>query len=123
MMSKKPAEIGERIGERIVQAMEDSLVAMIRKGDWILPAYESRIKVNMSTLRIVYDGIDMNRVLRLVQGKVEEHVADKILASLATELATDVKQVMTNRELREDVRAVIRSKFRELAAATHEKEG
>ncbi len=103
--------------DTIRQAMEDSIVGIIRKGEWILPDYSSRIKLDVSLLRQVYNGIDMARVLERVRVKVEDHVADKILNSMATEVATDVKQVLQNKELREDVRSIIRAKIREVASA------
>lgn len=103
--------------ETIRQAMEDSVVSLIRKGEWIQPDYSSRIKLDVRMLQSVYAGIDMARVLERVREKVEEHVADKILNSMATEVATDVKQVLGNTELREDIRSIIRAKIREAGAA------
>lgn len=104
-------------GARAMQAMEDSLVAMIRKGDWIQPDYNSRMKLDMSLVRWLYDSVDKERVKARVLTVMEDHIADKMLASIATELATDVKQVMSNKELREEFRALVRERVKASVAA------
>jgi hypothetical protein len=104
-------------GVKAMRAMEDSLVAMIRKGDWLQPDYNSRMKLDMSLVRWLYEQVDRERVKARVLDKIEDHIADKMLASIATELATDVKQVMSNRELREEFRALVREHVKGAIAA------
>lgn len=107
---------------RVHRALEDSIVKMVRDGNWITADYASRVKIDAATLRGFYAAVDMERVKARVVERVEDHIADKILNSLATETATDIKQILSNKELREDVRAVLRSKIRDMVAATTEQE-
>ncbi len=69
--------------------------------------------VTPGNLREVYQSVDMVRVGEILKVKIEQKVADAILNNLATEVATDVKKIMSNTELREDCRAVIRDKIRQ----------
>jgi len=103
--------------EKLTQAMEDAVVKQVRDGQWIGVEYSARPKIDAPTLREVYESVDMERVKARVVEQVEGHIADKILHSMATEVATDVKQILSNKELREDVRAIIREKIRAAAAA------
>lgn len=98
--------------EKLVQSIEDSVLSLVRKGDWITIPYEARAKIDPARIREMYGNVDWKRVMELARKQVEENLADKIVASLATELATDVKSIMSNRELREDIRATLREMVR-----------
>ena len=103
--------------DRLQQAAEDSLLNEIRKGTWIQPNYQSRVPLDMSMLRGIYDALDMEAIQARVVHKLEDYVADKILNSMTTEITTDIKQILSNKELREDVRSIIREKIREHVTA------
>ena len=96
----------------VMQAIRKSLVEAITKGNWVQIPYESRPTIPASRLRSIYEQIDFVRVQAMCIERVEEMVADKIIHSLATEVATDVKKIMCNTELREDLRAILRDKIR-----------
>lgn len=108
-MSSKAVEFGERVRA----AVEESVVRLLARGEWIQPDYSTRIKLDLSTIRSVYDAVDMERVKARVIETVEVHIADKIFNAMATEIGTDVKQILSNTELREDMRSIIRAKIRE----------
>lgn len=99
--------------QKCLQAMEHSLIDLIRKGEWCKIDYGTKFPVTNEFLRKIHSQVDMDRVAELVISRVEERVADNILNSMATEIATDVKQIMCNKELREDIRALIRQKIRD----------
>lgn len=103
--------------EKINEAVEQSVIATVRKGDWLRIDYTDRMVVPSADLRAVYAGLDMGRVMAEVRAQVEQHIADSIMNAMATEVATDVKKILSNQELREDIRAVVRSKLREFTAA------
>lgn len=96
----------------VLQAIRKSLVDAITKGSWIQIPYNERPTVPAAKLREIYGEIDWVRVQALCLDKVEEMVAGQIVNSLATELQTDVKKIMCNNELREDIRATLREKVR-----------
>lgn len=108
------------LGERLVSAFEDALVKMVATGEFMRQDYSAKIPLEIGTLRSIYAKVDINRVTARVLENVEIRMADQILNSMATELATDVKQVLSNKELREDIRSMIRDKIRAAANALKE---
>lgn len=102
------------------QAIERCVLDFIRKGDWLTLDYQRRIQVDPQKLREIYDAIDFERVKALCVQRAEERIADAYMNAMATEIATDTKQILSNRELREDIRAILRKKMRTAAGAVQE---
>jgi Flp pilus assembly CpaE family ATPase len=66
----------------------------------------------------LYNSINWENVRALVISDIERRAADSILNSMATELATDVKQVLSNKELREEVRSFVRKGIKSIGETT-----
>lgn len=103
--------------ETLTQAIQHTVIDFIRKGEWMKLDYNARVNVDSAWLRDMHSRIDMSNVMKLVADQVEQRIADGIMNSMATEVANDVKSIMCNKELREDIRATIRAKVREAEAA------
>lgn len=103
--------------ETLHQAIQHTVIDFIRKGEWMKLDYNARVNVDSAWLREMHSRVDMNNVMALVASQVEQRICDGIINSMATEIATDVKSIMCNRELREDLRATIRGKIREAESA------
>lgn len=101
--------------EQVQQAAEESIIKALKSGEWLRINYANKVAVTTDQLREVYQGIDMSRVAEILKAKLEQRLADTLFNNLATEVATDVKKIMSNTELREDCRAVIRDKIRQAA--------
>lgn len=100
--------------EQLMQSVQHAVLDQVRKGEWVkLPRWESALPIDVSTLRSLLTRVDMARVQELVVPKIEQMVADAMIQSVATEIATDVKKIMSNQEIREDLRATIREKLRQ----------
>lgn len=110
-------ELKMTFDETLTQAVQHTIVDFIRKGEWMKLDYNARINVDSAWLRDMHSRVDMGNVMALVAGQVEQRIADGIMNSMATEIANDVKSIMCNKELREDIRATIRAKVREAEAA------
>jgi hypothetical protein len=106
--------------QEIQRAMRDSLVKLIRSGDWCKIDYAARVPLDAAFLRKVQSSFNMDNVLALLTARVEERIADAIFNAMATEVATDVKKIMCNTELREDLRATLRAKMRASAEKVSE---
>jgi len=106
--------------QEIQRAMRDSLVKLIRSGDWCKIDYAARVPLDAAFLRKVQSSVNMDNVLALLTARVEERIADAIFNAMATEVATDVKKIMCNTELREDLRATLRAKMRASAEKVSE---
>lgn len=101
--------------QRMTEAVQDALVKLVRDGSFIQPQYQNRITIDPQILREIHNSVSLERVKARVQEGVETRMADAILNAMATEFANDVKQILSQRELREDVRAVIRDRIRQAA--------
>lgn len=100
--------------QQLTEQFQAALLKEIKRGSWLKIDYGA-VSIPSHEIRAAYEKIDMDKVNALILQKIEERVADTIYNSLATEIATDVKKVMSNCELREDCRAVIREKIRAAA--------
>jgi len=98
--------------ENIQESFEHSVIAAVRKGDWFTCNYKSRMELTSEHVKHLYDNVDMDRVYAIVSDKIEQKIADSMMNSMASEIATDIKQIMCNNELREDCRASLRTVFR-----------
>lgn len=103
--------------EELQKAVQQSVIKMAREGSLVLPDYAARAKIPAQRVQDLYDSINWDNVRSLVMAGIEQHVADKILNAVATEMATDVKQVLSNKELREEVRSFIRAGVRRVVEA------
>lgn len=101
----------------VTDAARSAIVKLLGSGEWLRVEWSQRVNIKQAQLRAIYDAVDMDHVQELIKDKIEHRIADAIFNSLATEVATDVKKIMSNTELREDCRAVIRKKIRDTADA------
>lgn len=101
----------------LIKEIQSSVLKAVRDRNLIDISYSERPKLPTDRIRQLYANVDWDRVMDLAKSSVEEAIADKFLHSLATELATDIKQIMCNKELREDLRSVLRQKIRDGVAA------
>jgi hypothetical protein len=102
----------ENFAEQIQEAAEESIVKTLKSGDWLRVAWDSKMTVAPEQLRKVYESVDMDRVAERLTQKLEGRIADAIFNNMATEVGTDVKKILSNTELREDVRSLLRNKMR-----------
>lgn len=103
--------------ELLTEAVKHTVIDFIRKGEWMRMDYNAKLQLDAKWLRDMHSRVDMDAVMRIVADSVEQRIADGIMNAMATEVANDVKSIMCNKELREDIRNVIRSKIREAESA------
>lgn len=107
----------EDFAKQVADAAQKSLLDIVRGGKWLMVDYGQRVNVPQSALKKLYESIDMNRVLEKAREEIEDKVAAGMVASLVTEIGNDVKQIMCNTELREELRGIIRDRIRAAAKA------
>lgn len=103
--------------QQLQEAVQHSVLKMVRDGNLVVPDYAARAHVPAAKVQELYNAVDWSRVRELVLADVERAVADKILNAMATEMATDIKQILSNKELREEVRSFIRAGIRRVSEA------
>jgi hypothetical protein len=98
--------------EDIQQAVRDSLVKLLRSGEWCKLDYSAKLPIDKAFLQRIQASVNMENVLATVTAQVEQRIADCICQAMATEIGTDIKKILSNTELREDLRATLRAKMR-----------
>jgi hypothetical protein len=105
---------------RILQEIENAVVAAIRKGDMFRFNYDERINI-MPLAKSVFEKLDMKRVESLITARMEEVVAEKVVNKFVTEMGTDMKKLMENATIREDIRFYMRKNIEKILDAIKEK--
>jgi hypothetical protein len=106
--------------QRIMQAVEDSIVSEIRKGEIFQFKYDERINL-ISVAKTIFEKIDMKRVEAMVIAQMEEVVAEKVVNRFVTEMGTDMKKLFENASIREDIRFYMRKNVEKMLEAVKEK--
>lgn len=109
--------MAESFEKSVVKAVQGSIIKKLSDDSLFEINYNDRVKIGSDKIREVYSLVDWNKIMGIVREKIELHIADKIVNNLATELGTDIKQIMCNTELREDLRATLRGKIRDSVQA------
>lgn len=107
-----PAEPRLSFEAMLQQAVQHTVIDFVRKGNWMELDYKNRVMLDATWLREMHSRVDMAAVMEICRQQVEQKIADGIMNSMQQEIANDIKSIMCNRELREDIRAVIREKIR-----------
>ncbi|MDR1176913.1 MAG: hypothetical protein LBK83_15745 [Treponema sp.] len=108
--------------QRIMQAIEDSIVSEIRKGEIFQFKYDERINI-MQVAKTIFEKIDMERVESLVIVQMEEVVAEKVVNKFVTEMGTDMKKLFENAAIRDDIRFYMRKNVEKMLEVIKEKGG
>lgn len=87
---------------------EKAVVKMVSEGSFIQPDYANRVKVPADFMSDVWALVDVEKVKKQMAKRLEEELANRIVNHMAAELATDVKQILSVKERREALRAVVR---------------
>lgn len=100
--------------EKFNDLIQKKIINDISKQDFIKINYDDRYKVPYEVLKECYEKIDIEKVKERIISRLEEEMADKIVNKMVTEFSNDIKQIMCNRELREDLRYYMRTKIEEI---------
>lgn len=104
----------EHFEEKFNDIIQKKIISEISKQDFIKINYDNRYEIPYEILKEVYERIDIEKVKERMVSRLEEEMADKIVNKMITEYSNDIKQIMCNRELREDLRFYMRSKIKEI---------
>lgn len=89
-------------------AAEKSVLKAISEGQWIATDYANRFKLPPDMLARVWAMVDSAAIAKRMAERLNEELADRIVNHLAAEIATDVKQLLSDKERREALRAIAR---------------
>jgi hypothetical protein len=105
---------------RILQAIEDSIVTTIRNGEIFQFKYDERINI-LPFAKTIFEKLDVKRIESLVIAQMEEVVAEKIVNKFVTEMGTDIKTLFQSATIREDLRFYMRKNVEKMLEAIQER--
>lgn len=88
----------------IKTAAEKAVLKIIADGGWIAPDYSNRFKMPPEMLADIWKMVDQDKLKAAMAARLESELADRIVNLMATEIATDVKQILSVAERRESIR-------------------
>lgn len=103
--------------EKVKLFAERAILDSISKGGWVMPDYNNRIKVSEDMMKDVWNMVDIENVKVQLANLIENQIADRIVNHMASELATDIKQILSVPERRETLRAITRRHMEEIMKA------
>jgi hypothetical protein len=105
------------IEQQIKAAAEKAVLRFVGEGQWLMPNYESRLKVPAEWIADCWRMVDSDKLKAQIAERLEAELADRIVNHMAAELATDIKQILSVRERREALRALAREHMDSLMKA------
>ena len=94
--------------QQVKAAAEKAVLQFIGSGGWLLPNYESRLKIPAEWIADCWRMVDADRLKDQIAQRLESELADRMVNHMATELATDIKQILSVKERREMLRGLAR---------------
>ena len=111
----------ENFEQNLVDLVQKKILTDISKQNLVTVNYGDRVSIPASFLNDVYKSLDVEKIKARLIENLENEMADKIANRLITEYSNDIKQIMSNRELREDLRHYAREKIRAITDNVTEK--
>ena len=94
--------------QAVKAAAEKAVLQFVQSGGWLMPNYESRLKVPAEWIADCWRLVDAEKLKQKIAERLESELADRMVNHLATELATDIKQILSVKERREMLRGLAR---------------
>ena len=82
-----------------------------------------KITIPEEFLKDCYAAIDKDKLKNRIIERLEDEVASKLVNKLMTECAADIKQIMWDANLREDLRVTLKSKIKAVRDLLAKEEG
>ena len=94
--------------EQVKAAAEKAVLQFIGTGGWLMPNYESRLKIPVEWIAECWRLVDADKLKRHIADRLEAELAERMVNHMAAELATDIKQILSVKERREMLRNLAR---------------
>lgn len=98
----------------VKEAAEKAVLHFISSGGWLLPNYESRLKIPPEWIADCWRLVDSEALKAKIAMRLESELVDRMVNHMAAELATDIKQILSVPERREALRALAREHMDEV---------
>lgn len=110
----------ENFNEMLIEVVQKKIMSDIMKQDLIKVDYADKVPLPKGFIQSVYQTLDIDRIKVKLVENLEDEMADKIANKMITEFSNGIKQIMTNKELREELRHYAREKIRQISDCVSE---
>lgn len=90
-------------------AAEKAVLQFVQSGGWLMPNYESRLKIPPDWIAECWGLVDRDKLKKELAAKLESELAERMVNLMAAEIATDIKQILSVKERREALRSIARA--------------
>jgi hypothetical protein len=94
--------------QAVKTSAEKAVLKFVQDGQWLMPNYESRLKVPAEWIADCWRLVDSQKLKQQIAARLESELADRMVNHMAAELATDIKQILSVKERREMLRGIAR---------------
>jgi hypothetical protein len=102
--------------EQLKSAAERAVLKIIGEGGWIAPDYRNRFELPPDFMAGVWGLVDATKLRQALATRLESELAERIVNHMAAEIASDVKQLLSIKERREELRSMARKYLDDLTA-------
>jgi tyrosine-protein phosphatase YwqE len=102
------------VEQTLIELATQSVIALFKNGDVIMPDYHNRIKIPSDLVQRIYSQINQDEVVRIMGTQINEMVATKITNAMVTEITSDVKHVLSHAPTRERLRLVVATEIEKI---------
>ena len=100
----------------LMNSVKCAMVNQINKTDFIQIPYDQRKKIPDHFIERAWELVDHSELCKKLSQRLESELVDRIVNHMASEIATDIKQVLSVKERREKIRSLVRENIEELTA-------
>ena len=100
--------------ERIAEAIEHSVIKELREAKFLGFDRAWKSQLPSSILKDAWDMVDYEKIKKEMSCIIEKNLAEKVMNMLAQEISTDLKQLLSDKERREEIRAVARENLKRI---------
>lgn len=101
----------------IHDAAEAAALKLIREGGWIQPDYHNRFVLPKDFMADIWKLVDQDKVRAQMAKILEKELAERIMASIATEMTNDIKVILSNNGCRAAIREVANDNIKKILNA------
>ena len=100
--------------ENLVNSIQQAMTRQINTTDFIAVQYDDRIKLPHAFLEKAWRDVDQEALQAKLTARLETELIDRLVNSIAAEVATDIKQLLSVKERREAIRSLARANIDKL---------
>jgi hypothetical protein len=94
--------------QQAAAAVQSAVLKLLAGGEWLSIGYSERMKLDANFLADVWGLVDREQLKRKLAERLESELIDRMVNHMASELATDIKQILSVKERREALRELAR---------------